>query len=221
MTRKAVAILGLAAALAVAGGVWAWASRPRARSYYDTRRVVILSHARQAADPVIMLGDSIVDMADLPALCGATVLNAGVSGARTAAVEALSRDVFDIRRPKLVIVAVGLNDAHRNARTSDADFLATYRAIVARARMTGAAVRATTIPPVGPVGLGRAGEFDRGRIATFNALIRKVGVPVIDINSALADPNGIEPPALTDDGVHPNARGYGIWKRVMAQACAT
>lgn len=80
-------------------------------------------------------------------------------------------------------------------------------------------MRVTTIPPVGPAEIGRAGEFDRNRITALNAMIRQVGVPVVDVNAALADRRGIEPAALTDDGVHPNARGYSIWKRAMAQAC--
>ena len=219
MTRRTLAAVLFVAALAMAGGAWAWMSRPPARSYYDTRRLVILSHARQQADPVMILGDSIVDMVELPSLCGKTVLNAGVSGARTAAVEQLSRELLAIRHPQLVIVAVGLNDAHRDAKTSDAEFIDKYRAIVARARMTGADVRVTTIPPVGPSAVGRAGEFDRARIVALNALIRRIGVPVIDVNDALADDDGVEPAAFTDDGVHPNARGYGVWKQVMAQAC--
>jgi lysophospholipase L1-like esterase len=221
MGRITLAGLIFLIGLALAGGAWALIARPGGKSYYDTRRLVILAHARQSADPVVILGDSVVDMADMPQLCGDSVLNAGVAGARTELIEQLSRDLFAIRHPRLVIVAVGLNDAHRDAATSDRDFLAKYRAIVARARMTGAVVRVTTIPPVGPSELGRAGEFDRKRIAALNTLIRQAGVPVIDINAALAGQDGIEPAALTEDGVHPNARGYGIWKNVMAQACAT
>lgn len=221
MGRRVGAAIILLFGLAIAGGAWALMNRASGRSYYDTRRLVILAHARQAFDPVMILGDSVVDMADLPELCGQTVLNAGISGARADAAERLLREVLAIRHPKLVIVAVGLNDAHRDARTSDDEFIAQYRAIVARARMAGADVRVTTIPPVGPDEMGRASEFDRQRIAALNALIRTVGVPVLDINSALANPSGIEPAALTDDGVHPNARGYGIWKQVMAKACTT
>jgi lysophospholipase L1-like esterase len=194
-------------------------NRAGGRSYYDTRRLVILAHARQVPDPVMILGDSVVDMADLPQLCGQTVLNAGISGARTDAVERLSREVLAIRHPRLVIVAVGLNDAHRDAGTSDDEFIAQYRAIVARARMAGAEVRVATIPPIGPDGMGRASEFDRQRISALNALIRTVGVPVLDVNDALANDDGVEPAAFTDDGVHPNARGYGIWRQVMAKAC--
>ncbi|CAM3174444.1 hypothetical protein SPAN111604_08260 [Sphingomonas antarctica] len=220
MTRRTRVAMILVVGLAVAGSALALASRPPGRTYYDTRRLVILAHARQVPDPVIILGDSIVDMADLPQLCGKTVLNAGVAGARTEAVELLSREVLAIRHPQMVIVAVGLNDAHREAHTSDGDFLEKYRAIVARARMVGADVRITTIPPVGPSEMGRAGEFDRARIVALNALIRKIGVPVLDVNAAMVGNDGIEPATLTDDGVHPNARGYGIWKHVVAQACA-
>lgn len=209
----------IAVLVIVSGGAWAWLSRPAARGYADTRRLVILAHAHQANDPVMILGDSIVDMADLPELCGGSVLNAGVAGARTAAIDKLSSELLAIRHPKLVIVAVGLNDAHHSAKTTDAEFLTQYRAIVARARMAGADVRATTIPPVGPSSIGRAGEFDRARIVSLNALIRQIGVPILDINKAMAGPDGVEPAAFTDDGVHPNAKGYGVWKQVMAQAC--
>lgn len=219
MARGARAAIIFVTGLAIAGAAVAWISRPKERTYFDTRRLVILAHARQTPDPVLVLGDSVVDMADMPELCGRAVLNAGVAGARTQTIERLAREVLAIRRPKLVIVAVGLNDAHRDVATSDADFIEAYRAIVARSRMAGANVRVTTIPPVGPDAMGRAGEFDRGRIAALNAMIRRVGVPVIDVNAALADSRGIEPAALTDDGVHPNARGYGIWKQAMAQAC--
>ena len=55
------------------------------------------------------------------------------------------------------------------------------------------------------------GRFDGGQVR--ERIIRT------RVNAALADRRGIEPTALTDDGVHPNARGYGIWKQVMAKAC--
>ncbi len=207
-------------ALAIAGSAWAVMRRPASNRYYDTRRLVILAHASQNPAPVVVLGDSIVDMAEMPTMCGRAVLNAGVAGARTADVERLAADLLAGRRPELVIVAVGLNDAHRNAQTSDQDFLTTYRAILARARMTGARVRATTIPPVGPSDLGRAGEFDPSRIAALNRLIRQAGVPVLDIHAAMSAPDGIERAGFTTDGVHPNARGYGVWRKVVAQACA-
>jgi lysophospholipase L1-like esterase len=69
-------------------------------------------------DPIIVLGDSIVEASTLPrSACGHAVVNAGLNGASTASdlgnwlTAALAG-----KRATTVIVALGTNDALMNAR---------------------------------------------------------------------------------------------------------
>jgi hypothetical protein len=176
-----------------------WASR--ASPYALSREKAILSHAKQGRFPIVMLGDSFAELADLPSLCGKRVLNAGVSGATIADVERLAPKVLSYR-PQIVIIAVGLNDTSTSKPTSDESFRASYLSLLTSVRKSGADVFLVGIPHVNDA------HFDPQRQATLGAIVRLLG--------------GHELPLLaTDDGVHPNAAGYEKWKSIVGEACAT
>lgn len=170
-------------------------------AYATSREKSILSQATQADFRIVVLGDSFVELADLPTLCGRRVLNAGVSGATAADVADLAPQLLG-RRPDLVVIAVGLNDTNRNEMTSDVAFRASYDRIFASVRQSGAKIALIGVPIV------RNEQFDIGRGEALRAIVRGYG--------ALALPE-----LPTTDGVHPNADGYVTWKSVLSRVCPT
>ena len=76
--RRSVALLTLTAVLAL-GAASARADEPD----YDVTRTAAIVQAAQAGGPwrTVVLGDSLVEKATLPSLCGGATLNGGISGA--------------------------------------------------------------------------------------------------------------------------------------------
>jgi lysophospholipase L1-like esterase len=218
-TVAIVATVAAGAFGAVAGAHHVRVSMPR--SHIESRGTAILSQAAQARFDTVVLGDSIVELADLPEMCGRRALNAGLAGARVAQVEALAARLLPRTRPSLVVLAVGVNDANVEAPTDPAAFARDYRAILAQARAAGARVVAVNIEPVASARFPKTALFDRARIDAENRQIAEMGVPVLDLRAAMAPGAGDTlPDRFTDDGVHPNATGYATWKRTVADACA-
>ena len=85
-----------------------------AHEYLPTRQTFILAQAGQLPEQgaLMLFGDSIMDGL-LPPLHWGNVLNAGVGSARAADILPLMRRIFALRKPAVVLVAVGVNDAQR------------------------------------------------------------------------------------------------------------
>jgi lysophospholipase L1-like esterase len=80
---------------------------------YTRSETIILAAREIDGDFVLVLGDSIVEGSALPAsVCGIPILNGGVSGARASTLLPLLEDItVSAKGPKLVIIAVGVNNA--------------------------------------------------------------------------------------------------------------
>lgn len=191
------------------------------QSHAQIRNGIILSHARQARHDIVIVGDSHVERADISTLCGHHVLNMGYAGARIKMLAEMAPESFLIVKPKLVIIAGGINDTAYDQMTEPSAFLENYRRVVAAAKAVGAAVVALDIPPIGSDSFPVTARFDRSRLALVNKSVRQAGVPILQVKRALSTP-GQEMLAAenTTDGVHFSAKGYRIWKRVLNGACA-
>ncbi|CAM3293840.1 hypothetical protein SPAN111604_14965 [Sphingomonas antarctica] len=193
--RSAIGVLSLLALAACSG------SRD---NYASHREKAILSHAAQDRFPIVMVGDSFVELMDLPILCGKRVLNAGVSGAKVADTAQFAPKVIASERPKLLIVNVGVNDAHRKVMTRAADVRRDLTSILDVARKAGVRVLLLGIAPI--TGKGISAEFNADK--------------AIELNAALIMLGGKPVPALdSDDGLHPNAKGYVKLKSIISGVC--
>jgi lysophospholipase L1-like esterase len=223
--KHGVSVVAAAAVFAGAFGAVAGAYRIKSHlphSHIESRGIAVLSQSAQGDFPVVVLGDSIVELSDTPTMCGARALNAGLSGARVAQVGDLAVKLLPAERPKLVVIAVGVNDANAAEPTDLDAFRASYRTIVQTAQAVGAHVVALNIEPVGSAKYANSALFDRDRIIAENRIIREMGVPVLDLAQGMAPRDrAVLPDDETDDGVHPNAKGYIAWHRVASQACGT
>jgi len=171
----------------------------------------------------------------LPAMAfsgeGFRVVNAGVAGQNSAdLLRRLETDVLS-RKPALVIVGVGTNDAI-NSRKSipPAVFRKHLAKLTDTIRATGAAVLFLTPPPCyDPYVLQRhpasffGGTSPSERVMQYRRVLldfcKEAGVPVVDIYSLFQEAGNVgelpeswirnERNSGKADGVHPTATGYG------------
>lgn len=158
-----------------------------------------------SADPtIVFLGDSIThghrlsrDVAfphRLGQALGVPAINAGVSGDTTeGGLRRIERDVL-AHRPRLVVVALGVNDAL--GRVPPEATVANLRAITQRVRAQGAAVVLLHTAVPGVVGDGYRGAL--------REIARTEGATLVeDFLEGVV-------PAHTYDGLHPNEHGQAL-----------
>lgn len=170
------------------------------------RFYAIKAEIGQTFDAVIVLGDSIVQGAQLPAsICGHAVVNAGVAGAAVEYFERHAAELLGPSRPILIILAVGINNASpRMAK----QFRSHYQRTVASLSRV-APVAVATITPVRS-GNGSIG-YDAKLVPTLNDAIKTTPNirAVIDLNEPLAGAN------WTTDGIHFGPEGYALWTQAL------
>ena len=184
---------------------------------------------------VVFLGDSIFEgWRGLEALAppGLRFINRGIAGQTSGQMLARFRhDVLSLG-PSAVAILAGTNDLR--AFMGDPAVVGAAAAVrVARnitamadlARGSAAPVILCALPPIRP-GMshawGGAAKRDPGAILQVNAWLSDFsidgGYVLIDFHAALADEDGGFARALTDDGLHPNAAGYGRMAAVLSGA---
>jgi lysophospholipase L1-like esterase len=155
----------------------------------------------------LLIGDSISAMNEITTACGLRVFNAGVGGARVADWTPAAADLALLTKPRLVIIALGTNDADRRVSFDLAQWGTDYQDLI---RNTPAQFHILVPPPI-------TGRFDiskdRKRLADQRIAITTMAGPRIAVAS-VSDFTG-----KTRDGVHPTAAGRALWRAAIAQAC--
>jgi len=176
----------------------------------------ILSQAKREFFAAVILGDSIVEHAEIPRdLCGINTLNAGIGGAKISDIARFAPSILKAIHPQKIVIAIGINDARTNDPTSVESFWQDYQRTLATAREAGGKIYTATIAPISIVATS---YLDRARIDAFNEVIRSFGANVINFDR-LADTDGLLPPTMAFDGVHLRASGYEAWRAALAQGC--
>jgi lysophospholipase L1-like esterase len=172
---------------------------------------------------VVFLGASITEGMDLATrFPGRDFINRGMSGQYVwQQYLRMPEDVFALAPEAVVLKVCAINlrdDAPPPEQTRG--FFARM-ADEARARGI-RPVLATVVPVARGYERERAAGDLHVRIAAMNDWIRAYarahGDAVLDYAAALADPQGYMPDALSDDGLHPNARGYERMYAAIAAA---
>lgn len=178
------------------------------------------------ANRVVFLGDSITDLwgKSSPFFPGEPWLNRGIAGQTTAQMLVRFRqDVIDLR-PAVVVIQGGLADiAGFTGPSSLAEIennlrsmaeLASFHQI--RPILVGAPPAADYPGRTGPEPAKQIVELNR-RIASYCASAR---IPYLDYHSALVGSDGQMKEGVSDDGVHPNAKGYEVLRPLAEKAIA-
>ena len=80
------------------------------------RYLAIRDVIRTTPTAVIVFGDSIVEAAPLPpSICGTQIVNAGIGGAGIDYFVRYSKELLGASAPKLIVLAVGIYDAHETS----------------------------------------------------------------------------------------------------------
>jgi hypothetical protein len=157
---------------------------------------------RDAPNPVIIFGDSIVQGAALPSkVCGLPLVNAGVRGAGIGYFLRHSAQLLGSSRPKLIVLAVGINNAAAK-EGREVDFQNRYENVVASLASI-APVAVATVTPIKEGYFVSKFGYDPQIVPALNRTI--LATPnikaVIDLNAPLSGAN------FTTDGVHLSPAG--------------
>ena len=178
------------------------------------------------ANRVVFLGDSITKFwGKTPAFFpGEPYLNRGIAGQTTAQMLIRFRqDVIDLK-PAAVIIQGGLADIAGFAGPSNlAEIESNLRSMAELASFNHIIPILVGEPPPADYP-GRTGPEPAAQIVALNKWVARYcassGFIYLDYYSALVGSNGQMKEGVSDDGVHPNAKGYAILKPLAERAIA-
>jgi lysophospholipase L1-like esterase len=214
--------IGLAV-LVVLGATVAFLSWPKREVCPDAcrigRQLILLNTLSRVDDPIIVLGDSIVEASTLPrSLCGHAIVNAGLGGASTVSdLGGWLSGALASKRAGLIVVSLGTNDALGSQ--SRQAFETRYGALLARLSMLTSHMVVMAVPRLearGQVTIGtrdRAMDLINGYNAVLPGLAKNGGATFVAL-PPMPDPHTI-------DGVHLDAAGYAVWDAAVLQGAAS
>jgi lysophospholipase L1-like esterase len=198
----------------------AWTAKPDgAEGHRKARQLIVYYTLRRVDDPVIVLGDSLVEASTLPrSVCGHPVVNGGLNGASTASdLGGWLAPALEGKVPALIVVSLGTNDAL--ASRSPPEFADRYGMLLTELSKSAPRLAVMEVPAVEAQGRMTV-EMQNEASATikrYNLLLpelaRRNGASFVDL-PAMPSPHTI-------DGVHLNAAGYQAWDKAVTQAAAS
>lgn len=183
---------------------------------------------------VVFLGDSITDAWVSPQFGGffpgEPYVDRGISGQTTPQMLIRFRQDVIALQPKVVVILAGTNDIAGNTGPMTLDEIEGNLASMAElARTNKIHVVLASVMPVSNYGHDRQGNpLDMRtsrppeKILELNAWIKKYatekGHTYLDYFSAMVDEQGLLQRDLSEDGLHPNAKGYAVMSPLAEQA---
>jgi len=186
---------------------------------------VRLERAPAVADRVVFLGDSITDGWDLAKYFpGRPYVNRGISGQTT--MQMLVRMYPDVIRlhPAAFILLAGTNDVARNTGPETVEMVEdNVRAMCELAESEKIKIVLCLLTPVSDYTKSKQTERrPPADIVSLNhwleSYARDVHATLADYYTALADDKGMLREGCSDDGLHPNAKGYELLAPVAQAA---
>jgi lysophospholipase L1-like esterase len=185
---------------------------------------------------VVFMGDSITDFWNRPGMGGffpgKPYVDRGISGQTTPQMLVRFRPDVIALKPKVVVILAGTNDINGNTgpmpMTAIEDNLASMSEL---ARANGIKVVLASVMPVSDYGHDREGKqlfMTKGRppemILALNTWIKKYAadndIIYLDYFSAMVDDKGFLRSDISEDGLHPNAKGYAVMSPLAEAAIA-
>ena len=178
------------------------------------------------ATRVVFVGDSITELwgKESPFFPGAPYLNRGIAGQTTAQMLIRFRqDVIDLE-PAVVILQGGLADIAGFAGPSSLEEIEDNLRSMAELASFNHIIPILVGEPPPADYPGRTGPEPVTQIVALNERVARYCVSshftYLDYYSALVGSNGQMKEGVSDDGVHPNERGYAILKPLAEKAIA-
>ncbi|MBR0791775.1 SGNH/GDSL hydrolase family protein [Bradyrhizobium manausense] len=190
-----------------------------AESHRRSRQTILYYTLSRIDNPIIVLGDSIVEASTLPReLCGHAIVNAGLDGASTTSeLGDWLLDALDGKTAAAIVIALGINDALGAARDLP-QFEANYGSLVATLSKATAHVIMLGIPPLDAS--SRLPVLTRAKatplIDSYNVALPALAVRCGTTFAALPP----LPTPHTIDGVHLSAAGYELWNEAILKGAS-
>jgi lysophospholipase L1-like esterase len=200
-------------------------AQQRAQDWADLCRYRAENAAMTRHPRVVLMGDSITDFwrhGD-PTLFARDVVDRGISGQTSG--QMLVRfwpDVIALH-PRIVQILAGTNDiAGNTGPTTEQDYENNVMAMVGLAQAHHIRVLLGAIPPAVSFWWTPHPYRPRQEIRRLNSWLRRYahshGAGFVDYYAHLTTPVGAFRPHLSNDGVHPNAAGYGVMSGLLEAA---
>jgi lysophospholipase L1-like esterase len=173
---------------------------------------VIQSTLDRFPDPIVVLGDSIVEGSTLPrSLCGHEIVNAGIGGASTTSdLGTILAKSLGGKLTKLILISLGTNDAAMSRSTQS--FTTNYSKLLTQISTLTPRIVVMAIPLVEHGAAAMEATIDN-----YNSILPEIAKAA---GAAFADlPKMPEP--HTFDGVHLNAAGYEAWNDAILREAGT
>jgi lysophospholipase L1-like esterase len=183
---------------------------------------------------VVFMGDSITDAWVSPEFGGffpgKPYVDRGISGQTTPQMLIRFRPDVIALQPKIVVILAGTNDIAGNTGPMTVGQIeANLVSMAELAKVNKIRVVLASVLPVSNYGHDRQGNpldmrINRPpeKILELNAWIKKYsaanGHTYLDYFSAMVDPQGLLQQDLSEDGLHPNAKGYAVMSPLAEQA---
>lgn len=192
-----------------------WIAWPKGENSAPPRPLLIKSALKEAKDPVIVIGDSIVRQAQLPrTLCKRPVVNAGIDGSTASSgLDGMLKKAIGDKKAALIVVSLGLNDAE--AMDSVESYKKNYTALLTALKtMTSRlAIAAVTSLEAGKPDVGhRTQQLVDGYNAVLPDIARETGATLVAMPAM--------PAGFTSDGIHLSASGYTVWTKALGDGVA-
>ena len=185
---------------------------------------------------IVFMGDSITDLWDEPMyggfFPGKPYVNRGISGQTTPQMLLRFRPDVIALKPKVVVILAGTNDIAGNTGpttlTSIEDNLASMAEL---ARAHDIRVVLASLLPVSDYEKNKEGkpiirttQRPPDQIKALNEWMKRYAaenrLTYLDYYSAMIDDKGFLKDELSDDGLHPNGKGYAVMAPLVEQAIA-
>jgi lysophospholipase L1-like esterase len=186
---------------------------------------------------VVFMGDSITDFwgrgDQSQFFPGKPYMNRGISGQTTPQMLIRFRPDVIALGPEVVVVLAGTNDIAGNTGPSTLTVIEDNLSSMAElAHSHGIRVVLASLLPVSDYGHNRDGKpvnqttrRPPAQILALNDWIKKYaaagGMTYLDYYSGMVDDKGMLKQELSDDGLHPNAKGYAVMMPLAQQAIST
>ena len=175
---------------------------------------------------VVFIGDSITDSWDDPRFGGffpgKPYVNRGISGQTTPQMLIRFRSEVIALKPKVVVILAGTNDIAGNTGPTTLEAIEdNIISMVELARANGIRAVLSSVMPINDYGrtrdgspLIRSGARPPDKIKSLNQWMQQYAatkrVTYLDYYSAMVDDKGFLKAELSEDGLHPNQKGYEI-----------
>jgi len=180
---------------------------------------------------VVFMGDSITDLWKLATYFPSKpYINRGISGQTTPQMLVRFRPDVIALKPRVVVILAGTNDIAGNTGPMTLEAIEDNLASMAQlAASNGIRVVMASVLPVCDYAKNRDGKQitqttrrPPEKIAALNEWLKKYtaqnDIVYLDYFSALVDEKGLLKDGLSNDGLHPNDRGYALMQPLAEQA---